>query len=256
MMIFNYESRKFQPKKLIAALSVASLCFIYSQAVDANVSTLNSDEVKYGEMAPSKVSESTWQIINNWSTDKISLLEYAFEENNPLVDEYVEVITRKLSGRKLLRQFKAIDKQVLAFWKDAYRDKKPKQSYYLIRYMLWFKPDVFNQWLQQQQQPSLTEFVKHKFPNDYQIWLEQFAAPKTQGLSLLNFDPDMDEQNHREIMSILSKRPLGGEKSVCSCQMILPSTTSGTVVTNYPATPWSSTYTDNDNSGMKNMGSV
>ncbi|AXQ98583.1 hypothetical protein [Pseudoalteromonas piscicida] len=230
------KQRNFTPKLVSLATSTLLLGTISLQAAE-----------EYGEMAPSQVSPEAWQAISNWSQDRVSLLEYISDNDEEYeLDRYVDSLIRDYRDGEMLSQAKALDQNVLSAWENAFTEQAPEDNFFFTRYLIQFKPTVFEKWTQQQKVPTLSQHLELNAPQLYSTWHKEYAAPKRKGLSVLEYDRTLPSDILAELKELLTKKPIFGPKSQCSCQMVTPSTSTGQVVTNYPSTqtPWSTSTSD------------
>lgn len=250
-------------RTLMTPLALGSLVYMAIISTTAFAGTVENTnhrttalENDYGAMAPAQVSKQTWQTISAWSTDSLSLLDFMAENDEEAVlNHYIEKLTATYRAEEILSQIKEIDVNALDLWSTVLADHSPEDSYYLARYLIQYKPALFKQWLTMQKMVSLAEFVEINNPRLFEAWFETYAAPKKKGLSVLSYNKEMDPTTYNEIKELLNKDAKGGPKSACACQMVVPNTGSGTVVTNYPSTPSSpAPETSSDNKGMSKHG--
>lgn len=253
-----------KPKILTSKLLSSIACSILLGSASfghATAATVNPDgqnmsilQEDYDQMAPAEVSEEAWKVISGWSSDSVSLLEYMADgEEEFELDRYVDNITQKYQSGQILSQVQKLDKNVLDVWPDVMAEQVPEDNYYFTRYIIQFKPDVFDLWRVQQGVMPLTQYLEQNAPQLYTAWYEGFSAPKARGLSVLEYNPEISPEVFNELKFLLAKDPIGGstyKKKSCSCQMVTPMTSTGQVVTNYPSTPSSGNYSSDDSSGF------
>ncbi|MEJ6474172.1 hypothetical protein [Pseudoalteromonas piscicida] len=234
------KQRNFSPKLVSLVTSTLLLASVSLQAAE-----------EYGEMAPSQVSPQAWQAISNWSQDRVSLLEYISDNNEEYeLDRYVDSLIRDYRDAQMLSQAKALDQNVLSAWENAFPEQVPEDNFLFTQYLIQFKPTVFEKWTQQYKAPTLNQYLAQHAPTLYTTWYEEFAAPKHKGLSVLEYDKALPVEVYAELKELLLKKPIFGAKSLCACQMITPTTSSGEVVTNYPSTPSATSRSTSDSSGL------
>ena len=249
---------------IVCTIMLGSVSLTHTTVATAATSDVNDQyrtvlkEGDPSQMRPAEVSEAAWKVISTWSTDSTSLLEYMADRDEEFeLDRYVDSLTVEHRDGEVLSQVQELDKNVLDLWSEVMAEQAPEDNYYFTRYIINYKPAVFDQWRTQQGAPALSQFLEQNSPQFYAGWYEEYAAPKTKGLSVLEYDPNINPEILNELKSLLSKDPIGGPsytKSKCSCQMVTPMTGSGHVVTNYPSSQSSWSDTSSDNSGMSKHG--
>ncbi|UAA37559.1 hypothetical protein KIH87_12655 [Paraneptunicella aestuarii] len=250
---------KISTSKLLSSIACSILLgsASFGQATAANIDGQNMSILQedYDQMAPSQVSAEAWQVISGWSSDSVSLLQFLADgEEEFELDRYVDDVTKEYQAGEILAQVQKLNKSVLDRWEEAMAEQVPEDNYYFTRYIIQYKPEVFDQWSIQQGVMPLTQYLERNAPATYASWYDGYAAPKTKGLSVLEYNPKISAEVLGELKSLLSKDPIGGspyQKKSCSCQMVTPMTSTGNVVTNYPSTPTSGNYTSDDSSGFE-----